>query len=107
MRLPRLSGRPLDGAGTISVDMTHASVEFIYGTEVVGRFTDELPPINDGVYGYEPYRGPGHLHLQEALRGAPAVCSYVFRDVITTFTVVSCPSYGQLQLTSFETTSPE
>jgi hypothetical protein len=87
--------------------MTHAGVEFTYGTEVVGRFTDELPPINNGVYGYEPYRGLGHLHMQERLRDAAAVCSYVFRDVITTFKVVSCPSYGQLQLTSFETTPTE
>jgi hypothetical protein len=87
--------------------MTPTGLEFTHGTQVVGRFTDELPPIADGIYGYEPYRGQGHLHMQETLRDAAAVCSYVVRDVVTTFKVVSCPSYGRLQLTSFETTPTE
>jgi hypothetical protein len=87
--------------------MNNEGVEFAYGTEVVGRFTDPMPPISDGVYRYEPYRGPGHVHMQESLRQAAAECSYVFRDVITTFRVVACPAYGELHLTSFETARPE
>jgi hypothetical protein len=37
------------------------------------------------------------------LKQAPAECSYVFHDLITTFRVVACPAYGELRLTSFET----
>jgi hypothetical protein len=82
--------------------MNSASVEFTFENEPVGRFTDPSPPSADGVYRYEPYRGPGHFHLQERLKEAEAPCSYSCRGATVTFKVVACPSYGMLQLTSFE-----
>lgn len=81
--------------------MNPPGVEFSYGSEPVGRFTDPSPPDTDGAYRYEPFRGPGHLHMQEALKQASVSCSYAFHGVTVSFRVVACPSYGVLQLTSF------
>ncbi len=83
--------------------MNARSVEFEYENEPVGRFTGSEPPASDGEYPYEPYRGPGHLHLQERLKESDASCSYSDAGRIVRFRVVACPSYGMLLLSSFDT----
>lgn len=97
-------GRPeLSARSTFRLRMQNDGVEFTFETEVVGLFTDKVPPANAGVYRYKPLRGPGHLHMQEQLTRSPAICAYVVGDTITSFKVFACPAYGMLKLAMFET----
>jgi hypothetical protein len=76
--------------------------EFDFTGEPVGLFEGSTLPTSDGLYRYEPYRGIGHLHMQEQLkRGASAVCSYIANDSRVSFAVVGCPEYGVLNLAHF------
>jgi len=80
--------------------------EFEFSGEPVGLFTDGINPNAEGLFRYEPYRGPGHLHMQEQLRkSGSAWCSYVLAGKKTSFVVVGCPAYGVLSLSSFSTVS--
>lgn len=50
--------------------------EFFFAGEAVGYFLDAYPE-SPGTYRYEPYRGPGHLWMQEEIdRKGVAQCSY-------------------------------
>jgi hypothetical protein len=77
-------------------------VVFMHENEPVGVFSGAAPPVTDGIYRYEPYRGTGHLQMQQRLKESHASCSYSFHGAAVTFRVVACPSYGVLQLASFE-----
>jgi hypothetical protein len=77
--------------------------EFSYEGMPVGLFKAGALPMADGSYGYEPYRGPGHLEMQEHLKATgSARCSYVAENQRVSFTVCACPKYGVLQLTAFK-----
>ena len=77
-------------------------LEFFIGELQVGVFEEPQYPKNPGRYRYEPYRGPGHLELQEKLRsGGTARCHYENNKEQIYFAVVSCPEYGVLELTNF------
>jgi len=57
------------------MDFTKA-VEFFFKGEPVGLIDTPRAPAAPGNYLYEPYRGPGHYKLCEALRQlGPAECS--------------------------------
>lgn len=75
--------------------------EFEFAGEPVGLFKDGIVPTSDGLYRYEPYRGPGHLHLHEQLkRVGCAQCNFLHKGSIVSFIVLGCPEYGVLDLSS-------
>lgn len=78
-------------------------LEFSIGELQVGIFEESQYPKGPGHYRYQPYRGPGHLEMQEKLRsGGIARCHYGNNKEQVHFTVTSCPEYGVLELTNFE-----
>lgn len=78
--------------------------EFVFGNQPVGLFRHGISPAADGVYEYEPYRGPGHYSLQQELKSSHIPrCYYDSRQRRVSFSVVKCPSYGLLELAGFET----
>ena len=57
------------------------------------------PPSRNGIFEYMPYRGPGHLAMQDALKTkglALCQCETPWEDVV--FAVHSCPAYGKLSI---------
>jgi hypothetical protein len=77
-------------------------VEFFLDGRVVGYFKESVAPATPGRYGYEPYRGPGHLQLSRRLSARkPATCTYSIGNEQVTFTVISVPDYGTLDLERF------
>jgi len=80
--------------------------EFEFSGEPVGLFEDGVCPNSDGLFRYEPYRGPGHLHMQELLRkSGTAQCHYVHAGEKVSFVVIGCPEHGVLHLSSFSVVS--
>ena len=76
--------------------------EFEFAGDPVGLFEDGICPDSEGLFRYEPYRGPGHLRMQEQLRkSGSAPCSYVHAGKRISFIVIDCPEYGVLNLSSF------
>jgi hypothetical protein len=68
----------------------------------VGRFEEDPLPSAAGCYRYVPYRSLGHFQFQESLRtSGPQRCHYVIGRKKHHFTVMSCPSYGLLELAEF------
>ena len=83
--------------------MTDAKLEFLFDGLPVGVFEEPEFPKCDGRYHYMPYRGPGHYEMQTALqKSGSARCSYKDADGRTSFTVMSCPAYGILELSGFK-----
>ena len=75
--------------------------DFEYEGNAVGHFLF-TGPDRDGNARYEPFRGPGHHHLQEALRaGSQPRCSYAHEGAHIWFNVIACPEYGVLTLANF------
>jgi hypothetical protein len=69
---------------------------------LVGIFDD--PPQTPGIYSYEPCRSVFHLALHQELKsGATPRCHYDADGTRVTFTVVSSPGHGKLELANFET----
>ncbi|HET7765853.1 MAG TPA: hypothetical protein VFK92_12255 [Burkholderiales bacterium] len=82
----------------------HIGATFHFQGAPVGAFNAEALPREDGDHEYEPYRGPGHLQMQETLRaGKQASCYYVHEDEKILFTVIACPTYGVLTLSNVRT----
>jgi hypothetical protein len=78
-------------------------LKFYIGHSVIGFFKDDVPPIVEGTYPYEPYRGLGHYNLQmELTRSKAPRCFYQTQEQRVWFCVIACPSYGMLFLASFE-----
>ena len=71
---------------------------FFCGSLVVGQFADGYPS-EAGEVKYDPFRGPGHAHLQEQLSSHDEVtCHFVRADDRFHFSVFSCPRYGVLSV---------
>ena len=86
--------------------MADVGTEFEIAGEPVGYLRVAMAPRTDGLYHYMPYRGPGHLHMQQQPKSPGfARCSYRDSSSEVSFTVVECPSYGVLRLTSFDSTA--
>ena len=65
---------------------------------MVGVFVDGYPAVG-GEVKYEPFRGPGHSHLQEQLRDSSNVRGhYTNGDDRFEFSILSCPRYGVLAI---------
>ena len=61
---------------------------------MVGVFVDGYPAAG-GEVKYEPFRGPGHSHLQEQLRDSSNVRGhYTDGGDRFEFSILSCPRYG-------------
>lgn len=76
----------------------------LFQNHVVGFFQEAELPSRPGIYHYTPYRGVGHHRLHLALQSSgPQRCHYLLAGKECYFTVTSCPGYGQLELTGFET----
>jgi hypothetical protein len=83
--------------------MNAMNLDFYIGHDVVGFFKDDLTPIAEGTYPYEPYRGAGHYRLQTELKRSKSPrCFYLTKEQRVSFCVVACPSYGMLSLAGFE-----
>jgi hypothetical protein len=79
----------------------HGTV-FCFEQSSVGFLTDELPPIAPGTYSYEPFRGPGHYGMGQALRrSGVARCWYGQGASRVWFSVQGTGSYGKLLLSDF------
>jgi hypothetical protein len=98
-RRSRLSGKTL---GTSP--MADQGATFYFRQQEVGRFRGS-PPHEPGRHPYEPFRGTGHLALQQLLQaGRPASCHYELGSERVHFRVTACPEYGVLELCDFEVT---
>ena len=72
---------------------------FFFDDVVVGQFSTGVYPSQDGEVHYQPFRGPGHMQLQTALKAAGAVACYFKRqDQKVVFRVLGCPRYGVLSI---------
>ena len=74
--------------------------EFLFSKMPAGRFVEpETYPTAPGRYRYMPFRGIGHLRLQEEvrLRGA-ARCSFVSGEAEFEFTCTTDSEYGILEI---------
>jgi hypothetical protein len=82
-------------------------LEFFFEGKPVGCFEEEAFPSLAGRYRYEPYRGNGHYTLMTSIRTCGSQRCYYVRDRKDYyFTVLSCPEYGILELTEFDTPKP-
>jgi hypothetical protein len=73
---------------------------FFFADLVVGQFSAGVYPSQDGEVRYEPFRGPGHLQLQTALKAASGADCYFRRDgERVAFRVAGCAKYGVLTIT--------
>ena len=71
---------------------------FFCDSLVVGELVDGYPS-EEGELKYEPFRGPGHAHLQEQLKDQDEVaCHFVRAEDRFEFPVFSCPRYGVLAI---------
>ena len=79
---------------------------FFFEDSPVGYFAGDQLPNSPGSYRYVPYRGTGHLRLQQALVSqGPQRCHYIVENAKRHFTVVACPAYGLLELANFDVPS--
>ena len=73
----------------------------LYEGYYAGFFVGPHRPSVEGRYRYKPHRGGGYYKLHCALRdGAHPRCTFRARPDIS-FTVLSCPEYGVLELSDF------
>jgi hypothetical protein len=75
-------------------------LEFRFGGHAAGRFDDVVTyPKVPGRYKYMPYRGPGHLLLQEECRRSGfARCTYAAPGGDCVFSARTCAEYGILDI---------
>jgi hypothetical protein len=72
---------------------------FFFGDLVVGEFSTGFYPTQNGEVRYMPFRGPGHIQLQAALRSdGGADCHFKRGGERTAFRVNGCPRYGVLAI---------
>ena len=77
--------------------------QFCLEDMVVGHLEGNAFPTSSGIYRYMPYRGPGHYRLITSLKAVgPQRCYFLRGGERRYFTVMGCPSYGRLELASFE-----
>jgi hypothetical protein len=70
-------------------------LEFYINDMVVGTFEGNRYPVQDGEYKYMPYRGPGHLEMQNRLKkDGKAQCKYILKNKDIIFDITACPKYG-------------
>lgn len=82
--------------------MPETQIEFFFEGMEVGYFEEPAPPVSAGRCRYMPYRGPGHYEMSVSLRaGKHPHCSYTHDGKGYSFTVLSCPEYGVLELADF------
>lgn len=87
--------------------MRPSPLSFDFCGQPVGCFDDGVAPQTDGLYRYQPFRGPGHLRMQQQLNaGGTATCHYQDAGSKVSFVVRACPEYGVLDLCAF-TALPE
>lgn len=78
------------------------TLDFFYERNEVGSFQGPSFPRSDGPVRYEPYRGPGHYDMQQALRSqGVARCYFIDGAERISFTARSTGAYGQLDLSEF------
>jgi len=81
-----------------------SSNPFFFEDNAVGFFADAELPSGPDIYPYVPYRSLGHYRLRPALEGSgPQRCHFLMDGKERHFRVKSCPAYGRLELTEFET----
>jgi hypothetical protein len=80
--------------------MAEAKLDFSCGGKIAGRFIDLATyPKTAGRYRYMPYRGPGHLLLQEECRRSGfARCTYPEPNGQVSFRVRTAAEYGVLDV---------
>jgi hypothetical protein len=73
------------------------SRDFYFRGNAVGYFKEDAIPVRAGTYRYEPYHGPGHVEMVEALReNGSAKCWYYSNHRKVSFAVVSWSGDGPL-----------
>jgi hypothetical protein len=73
--------------------------EFHFNGHAVGVFATDIPPLCDGEYSYEPYRGPGHFDMQQTIStNSVAACQCFDGRAKIRFDVLGCPRYGVVEL---------
>ena len=81
-------------------------VTFYLDTQPVGWFVDAQPPVTEGEYRYEPFRGPGHYNLLQGLDASHTQrCHYECNGKRVEFSVVGHSGYGVLTLVAFASVS--
>jgi hypothetical protein len=84
----------------------HKARSFFFEASPAGYFEDDPLPSSAGRYRYMPYRNLAHLRLHAYLKSrGPQRCHYVIAGKKCEFTVLSCPSYGLLELAEFDGSS--
>ncbi len=76
-------------------------LDFTYDGKRVGYFEEPVCPSTPGRYRYMPYRSIGHYELNIALRAGRRPRCAVPSHPGKSFTVLSCPEYGVLELAEF------
>ncbi|WP_186775756.1 hypothetical protein [Rubripirellula tenax] len=73
--------------------------EFYFSDDAVGIFATDIPPLCEGEYSYEPYRGSGHYEMQQSLsNGSSPLCHCYDGSVKIAFNIAGCPRYGVVEL---------
>jgi hypothetical protein len=76
---------------------------FFFEGRGAGYFEETELPCSNGKYRYMPLRSGAHYRLHLALKSSgPQRCHHIVDGKKRFFTVLSCPSYGQLELAEFE-----
>ena len=85
----------------------NAKLDFSCGGKVAGQFVGTASyPRTAGRYRYIPYRGPGHLFLQEECRRSGfARCTYDSADGPVTFVVHTVEAVGFLDVEGIDRAS--
>ena len=92
----------------LAMDPQKQAKTFFYQGNPVGYFEEEHLPAALGNYRYMPYRGPGHYRLMGALKSeGPQRCHFEKEGRKLFFTVKAWISTGLLELSEFDSSSPE
>ena len=72
---------------------------FFFEEELAGYFEQDHCPSQPGRYRYVPNRGIGHYRLIQSLKSSgPQRCHCLIEGTKHFFTVLNCPSQGELEL---------
>lgn len=82
----------------------NVKLDFSCDGKLAGRFVDMATyPIGSGRYKYMPYRGPGHLALQEECRRSGfARCTWPGQNGAISFVARPVTEYGLLDVSEIQ-----